>query len=134
MISGDKYAKNAYTPGHLLRTTRCFSMTQKVTRKKRLHDTLSSALLPMFLDIQDESGNHRRPGVETHFKIILISEKFKHTPHIARHRKINELVANEFKNGLHALSLYLYTPEEWEARGHPKPISPPCHHHTSNNT
>ena len=98
-----------------------------MTRKKRLHDALSSTLLPVFLDILDESGNHSRPGVETHFKVILVSEKFNNTTRINRHRLINDLADTEFKSGLHALSLHLYTPDEWEARGNPKPTSPRCH-------
>jgi BolA family transcriptional regulator, general stress-responsive regulator len=132
MISGDKSAKNAYNPGHLLLINLLFFMTQNMTRKKRLQDTLSSTLLPVFLDIQDESGNHQRPGVETHFKVILVSEKFKNTTRIARHREVNQLVADEFETGLHALSLHLYTPEEWEARGQSKPNSPPCHNQKTN--
>ena len=99
-----------------------------MTRKKRLHDALSTTLLPVFLDIEDESSNHRRPGVETHFKITLVSEQFKNTSRIARHRQVNTLANNEFKTGLHALSLHLYTPEEWEKRGNPAPKSPNCHH------
>ena len=97
-----------------------------MTRKKRLYDALSYALLPVFLDITDESAQHQRPGVETHFKVILVSDKFTHQTRIARHRLINQLVEHEFQMGLHALSLHLYTPEEWETRGHPKPASPPC--------
>lgn len=104
-----------------------------MTRKKRLYDALSSTLLPVFLDIQDESGNHRRLGVETHFKIILVSQKFHQTTRIARHRLVNDLAKHEFETGLHALSLHLYTPDEWETRGNPKPNSPPCHHHKPSN-
>ncbi|MCH9756380.1 MAG: BolA family transcriptional regulator [Gammaproteobacteria bacterium] len=103
-----------------------------MTRKKRLHDAISSALLPVLLEIEDESGNHRRPGVETHFKITLVSTQFKNTPRIERHRQINTLADNEFKTGLHALSLHLYTPEEWKKRGNPAPSSPRCH--TKSNT
>jgi BolA family transcriptional regulator, general stress-responsive regulator len=105
-----------------------------MTRKKRLHDALSSTLLPVFLDIQDESGNHQRPGVETHFKIILVSEQFKPTTRIERHRLVNDLAKHEFETGLHALSLHLYTPLEWEKRGNPKPVSPRCHNQPSNKT
>jgi BolA protein len=102
-----------------------------MTRKTRLHDALSSALLPVFLDILDESAHHRRPGIETHFKIILVSEKFNHTTRLERHRLVNQLADDEFKSGLHAFSLHLYTPSEWEARGNPKPASPRCHHQSS---
>jgi BolA family transcriptional regulator, general stress-responsive regulator len=98
-----------------------------MSRKKRLHDALSSELLPVFLTLDDESGNHRRPGVETHFKAILVSDKFIKLSRLDRHRLVNNLAAGEFKTGLHALSLHLYTPDEWEARGNPVPQSPRCH-------
>ena len=102
-----------------------------MTRKKRLHDAISSALLPVFLEIEDESGNHRRPGIETHFKILVISHEFKTKIRIERHRLVNALADDEFKTGLHALSLHLYTPEEWEKRGNPAPNSPRCHNNPS---
>ena len=96
-------------------------------RKKRIHDALSSALLPVLLNIEDESGNHRRPGVETHFRVVAVSDKFQPLSRIARHRLVNALVEDEFKTGLHALSLHLYTPDEWTQRGNPAPKSPRCH-------
>ena len=96
-------------------------------RKKRLHDALSSALLPVRLTVEDDSSNHRRPGVETHFTILAVSEKFQALSRLARHRFIHELVDEEFKSGLHALSLHLYTPKEWEMRGNPTPSAPRCH-------
>ena len=102
-----------------------------MTRKKRLHDALSSTLLPVFFSLEDESSNHRRPGVETHFKVTLISETFKNTTHIERHRVVHALVADEFQTGLHALSLHLYTPEEWDKRNNAAPPSPLCHTKTS---
>ncbi len=98
-----------------------------MTRKKRLHNALSFALLPVFFAIVDESSNHRRPGVETHFTITLVSEKFETLSRINRHRLVNDLAADEFEAGLHALSLHLYTPDEWEKRNHAAPNSPRCH-------
>ena len=100
-------------------------------RKKRLHDALSEALLPVHLSIDDESGNHRRPGVETHFTVLAVSEKFQALSRLARHRLVNALVDDEFKTGLHALSLHLYTPEEWDKRGNPTPTAPRCHNKPS---
>ncbi len=104
-----------------------------MTRKKRLYDALSSHFLPVFLDIQDESGNHRREGTETHFKIIMVSAQFEDKTRIMRHRAVNALAEKEFETGLHAFSLHLYTPAEWEARGNPMPKSPLCHQKSSKN-
>lgn len=96
-------------------------------RKKRLHDALFEALLPVSLIIHDESSHHRRPGIETHFTILAVSEKFQALSRLARHRFVHALVNEEFSRGLHALSLHLYTPEEWEKQGQPTPIAPPCY-------
>ncbi len=97
-----------------------------MTRKKRLHDAISSTLLPVFLEIEDESHNHRGPRLETHFRIVIVSEQFEGKSRIDRHRLVNALAADEFNTGLHALSLHLHTPKEWKARGNTAPSSPNC--------
>ena len=59
---------------------------------------------------------HRPAGSETHFKVIVISDKFKdaRTP-IARHRLVNTILKEEVaSNGpVHALSIIAMTPEKW---------------------
>ncbi len=48
----------------------------------------------------------------------MVSESFKGKPQIARHRLVNGMLKEEFdEKGLHALSLRLKTPEEWEKEG-----------------
>lgn len=55
---------------------------------------------------------------ELDFAIHLVSESFKGKTAIARHRMVNALLKPEFdERGLHALSLRLKTPEEWEKEG-----------------
>jgi BolA protein len=49
---------------------------------------------------------------ETHFFIDAISASFSGQAQLARHRRINALMREEFDAGLHALSLRLKTPEE----------------------
>lgn len=49
------------------------------------------------------------------FAVTAISDHFKGMLQIQRHRFVNRLLNHEFEhNGLHALSLRLYTPEEAE--------------------
>jgi BolA protein len=43
-----------------------------------------------------------------------VSSEFNGKTQIARHRLVNSLLKDEFDAGLHALSLRLKTPEEWE--------------------
>lgn len=54
-------------------------------------------------------------GGETHFAVALVSPSFAGKTQIQRHRLVNSLLREEFdEKGLHALSLRLKTPEEWE--------------------
>jgi BolA family transcriptional regulator, general stress-responsive regulator len=53
------------------------------------------------------------PGSETHFKIVIVSPKFEGLSLIARHRRVNDLLASELANGLHALSIHAFTAVEW---------------------
>ncbi|WWC68119.1 uncharacterized protein I206_102040 [Kwoniella pini CBS 10737] len=82
---------------------------------------------PILLRIYNDSSKHSHHSAmrasgggngETHFAIHLVSPEFKGKTSIARHRMINALLKDEFDNkGLHALSLRLKTPEEWEKEG-----------------
>jgi BolA protein len=98
------------------------------TRSTRIQTLVQHHFEPVFLDIENESYKHQVPtGSESHFKLTVVSEKFKGLHRIERHRCIQELLSEERKTGLHALSLALYTPEEWAQ--HPqKHATPPCQH------
>jgi len=66
------------------------------------------------------------PGSETHFKVLVVSQAFAGLNAVARHRRVNELLREEFAAGLHALSLRALTPEEWESQTDAGFRSPPC--------
>lgn len=96
-------------------------------REQRLYQTLSTALQPEFIRIENESSSHHVPaGSETHFKITLVSLQFIQHTRVARHRAVHALVATEFTQGLHALSLHLFTPDEWHRHGQKTAPSPTC--------
>jgi len=49
------------------------------------------------------------------FAVAIVSPLFVGKMPIARHRMVNALLKDEFETqGLHALSLRLRTPDEWE--------------------
>jgi len=56
-------------------------------------------------------------GSETHFKVIVISDKFKdaRTP-ISRHRLVNAALKEEVatEGPVHALSIIAMTPDKWQ--------------------
>lgn len=93
----------------------------------QINDVLVDALAPVVLDVLNESHMHNvPPGSESHFKLVVVSREFEGKNLIARHRLINKLLADQLKNGIHALSMHTHTPDEWDARGGQVPESPPC--------
>lgn len=120
---GKKYDNLPFAPYNLGKFNRC---KRFMTRKERIYDVLSSAFKTDSLLIEDESHRHHvPPDAESHFKITAVSPAFENLNRIARHRLINNLLALEFTNGLHALSLHLYTPVEWTKKAS-VPASPAC--------
>lgn len=65
-------------------------------------------------------------GSESHFKVQLVSQQFEDKMLIHRHRAVNQALAEELANQIHALSIHAFTPDEWQARGGKVSDSPPC--------
>ncbi|MBK1694947.1 BolA family transcriptional regulator [Chromatium weissei] len=99
-----------------------------MNRKQRIAEQIHQSLQSIaHLDVVDESYMHAVPAnAESHFKLLIVSSDFASLSMIERHRLINQLFAAEFNNGLHALSLHTWTPEEWVVKGGVLPTSPPC--------
>ncbi len=96
-------------------------------RKERIKNILVNNLDPVLLEVENESHNHHvPPNSETHFKLVVVTREFESLERIDRHRKVNALLADELKTGLHALSLHLYSPTEWEKRQEQVSASPAC--------
>ncbi|MBW3698016.1 BolA/IbaG family iron-sulfur metabolism protein [Vibrio sp. T187] len=97
-------------------------MIQEIIETK-LHEELS----PLHLEVVNESYMHNVPtGSESHFKVIIVSEAFEGLRLIGRHRKVNQTLAEELANSIHALSMHTYTPEEWKVENGSVPDSPMC--------
>lgn len=77
-------------------------------------DKLSQSFSPLHLDVINESNRHHvPPNSETHFKVVVVSDKFEGLRLLARHREVNACLADELANGVHALSINTYTQQEW---------------------
>ena len=95
-------------------------MTVKTTsRYDRIQQTLNDAFAPLTLHITDESAQHAHhkaqigvAGGETHYHVEMVSAAMAGLSRVARQRAVNEALAEEFKSGLHALSLTLRAPSE----------------------
>ena len=85
-------------------------MIQSIIEQK-----LSSELTPLLLQVINESNKHNVPkGSESHFKVIIVSDKFEGLSLLSRHRMVNKILANELANKIHALGLNTYVRTEWE--------------------
>tara|TARA_X000000368_G_C23050096_1_gene720987 strand:- start:2458 stop:2760 length:303 start_codon:yes stop_codon:yes gene_type:complete len=94
--------------------------------QKKIEHTLSDNFELSHIEVVNESHMHSGPNTETHFKVILVSDEFEGVKLVQRHRKINDLLKFELENGVHALSLHLFTKTEWDDKKQYVKDSPPC--------
>lgn len=85
--------------------------------ENRMREKLMVGLEPVRLDVINESelhaGHRSSPGTgESHFRLLIVSEKFKGMSRVDRHRLVNQLIAAELSGGVHALALSTFAPGE----------------------
>lgn len=101
--------------------------TTTMTTQSIIENKIKSSLCPAYLEVENESHRHNVPaGSESHFKVTVVSDQFEGKTLIARHRILNQLLAEELAGSIHALALHTLTPEEWQQKGGQAPKSPPC--------
>lgn len=94
-----------------------------------LRSKLQTAFNPTYLEIENESHKHSRGGEETHFRIIVVSDRFEGLSRVDRQRQVSNLLVEERTLGLHALSQRTFTPAEWEKLKDKLTLrSPACSH------
>ena len=87
---------------------------------------LKNSLSPIVFEVYNESYKHSVPkDSETHFKLLVVSALFEKKTLVKRHQMIYGLLAYELRNGLHALALNTYAPDEWDSNSN-IPESPNC--------
>jgi len=93
--------------------------------KERIEDKLTQALAPVTLEVIDESDQHAghighpgsgHPGAlsssEPHFRVKVVSEASTGKTRLARHRLVNEILAEDLRAGVHALAIHARAPGE----------------------
>lgn len=94
---------------------------------ERIEARLREALRPAHLDVVNKSGMHNVPrGSETHFKVIVVSDAFEGLGLVDRHRRVNNLLRDEFRDGMHALTIRALTPAQWGPEAASSFQSPAC--------
>mgnify|MGYP000184528955 CR=1 FL=1 len=97
------------------------------TVQQNIAQKLNKQYEPLHLEVINESDNHNVPAdSESHFKVIIVCNAFNDTSLIQRHRMINETLADELKNQIHALALHTYTQSDWAKKQGEAPVSPQC--------
>ena len=81
-----------------------------MNRKQRINKILIKKYKEFTLQVIDNSHLHQGHNNfdgnnETHLKIILKSKKSQKINRLEIHRTINELIKNEYKDGLHSLEI-----------------------------
>jgi BolA protein len=83
---------------------------------ERIRETLSRTLSPREIEVIDESGKHvghkgHIPGKTTHVRVKISADAFKGKSRIECHRMVNDLLAPEIADGLHALAIETRAPQ-----------------------
>ncbi len=83
----------------------------------RIKDKLVTALSPTRIEVVDESHLHAghagaRPEGETHFRVEIVAAAFAGQNRVARQRMVNDVLAEELADRVHALSMKTLAPEE----------------------
>ena len=95
--------------------------------QRSIETKVAEELKPVYLDVTNESAMHNvPPGSESHFNVVIVSEKFAGLARVKRHQTINAILEKELRENLHALSMETLTTEEWEQRHGRTFDSPAC--------
>jgi len=95
--------------------------------QKLLENLLQKGLSPLVLKVMNESPNHNVPeGSESHFRVLIVSDKFEGLSLIERHQIVYKLLSEPLRDDIHAFSQQTLTPKEFKERGGDLPSSPPC--------
>ncbi|KAL4239261.1 BolA-like protein 1 [Mactra antiquata] len=114
-----------YSQFHFLKYSTTKQMEKPI--ENSIRSKLAETFKPEVLDVINESYMHSVPkGSETHFKVVVVTEKFDSLPLIKRHRLVNETLQDELQNGVHALSIVAKTPKQWEESEGSVSKSPAC--------
>lgn len=82
-----------------------------------IREKLTEAFEPVSLDVVNESDLHAThagsPGTgESHFRVEIVSVKFDGLSLVARHRLVNEALAEQLAGPVHALAMKTRAPGE----------------------
>ena len=102
-------------PSVVALVARRFATATAGPREQQIVERLSSILQPSHLEVRNTS--HGRRSDESHFKVVVVSDKFAGVPLVKRHRMVTSAVTNDSgKLDFHSLEIAsAVTPDQWSA-------------------
>ncbi|MGA1207631.1 MAG: BolA family protein [Litorivicinaceae bacterium] len=92
-----------------------------------LRQAIEATLQPSHFELANESHGHNvAKGSETHFRAVIVSDAFSGQSRVKRHQQVYQAATEALSQGVHALAMQCFTPEEW-AQSPLRLTSPPCH-------
>jgi BolA protein len=89
-------------------------------RVKWIETTLTEALQPQHLMVEDDSAKHvGHAGAASgggHFRVLIVAPAFRGLDRVARQRAVYAALGDAMHSTIHALALRTLTPEEWANR------------------
>lgn len=87
------------------------------TLEARIRDKLASRFNPEALEVINEShlhaGHASSPNSgQSHFRVLIVSDEFAGKSRVDRHRLVNAALADELRDGVHALAIRAQTSAE----------------------
>lgn len=81
-----------------------------MTRAEKIEAALRQAFAPRVVEVVDDSESHRghagyQDGGESHFNVLVESEKFQGLSRVARHRAVHAAIGPALMSEIHALAL-----------------------------
>ena len=87
-------------------------------RRERIEARLREAFAPLALEVVDDSARHRgHAGAASgggHYRVALVSARFRGVPRVERHRMVYAALGAAFQGEIHALELDARSPDEAE--------------------
>ncbi len=89
-----------------------------MTRRERIESLLRARFAPTLLEVVDDSARHAghagaQPGGETHYRVIVVSERFHGLSRVECQRLVYGALEDELRSGLHALQLSARAPGDY---------------------
>jgi len=87
--------------------------------RSHIEQKLRDALQPTEIDVLDQSAEHAgHAGAARgggHFRVLIVTDAFEGLSPVQRQRRVYEILAEEMKTAIHALSMTCLSRSEYEA-------------------